>query len=1478
MKDITAPTFDFSSDLDMSAANQHQFYVSGTCSEAGDLRVAVGKNSFQHTQFVECDGSSWVTSAIDVSGIPSTSLVSVKITATMTDAAGNPAAEEKSKTVQKDTTSRSVAIDRLSGDPNKAPPINHGNAASYPVAGGCSQHTGDVTVTVGGTAEGTGECSDGRWTATVNVPSTVSDGAAIAVSASFGSGADKVSDATTALKDTVVPTLKLTPSPITSLNQDSYDLDGGCTGGQGAVSLDIGGISASANCASDAWQVNNLDVNGLTGSSITITVDVSDAAGNPAVQLSKTVTRDVEAPTLTITSAEDITIANEGSYTITGTCGETGTGNVKITIGSGTPQTIDCTASDWTLSPTIADIPEGLNLALVVEHWDSYENVEVVSDQTISKDTVPPTITITSDAMVNKEEVAAPYLISGECEGGEQVHIVVGAQNAVKVNCMNGQWEYSADLSVYSDRDQDVDVTVSQQDDLENPSGDDQTLEIDVTRPTLEITTHPPDMLADNPTFYIFGRCSGLRHSPKVQPVTIIINGHYQLTVNNSNHCVQVNVFGEWNDHYGSTFSAVDRIKENVADGMNIPVVVTMPDAWGNIGEITTTFNKDTIAPQVTITTPLAEITEGNVNSYPLSGRCTFGDRPLAVAVGTATPDGTVDCQTGGTWSASVNVSSLERGTFDVTASQTDTLDNTGDDNESITKTIGRMVVSVGGAHTCALKPNGQVACWGSGGSGRLGNGATANSSTPVDVQASSTDTSTLSGIAAISSGSTHTCAVTTGGNVKCWGRGDQGRLGDGATTDSSTPVDVPASSTDTSTLSGIAAISSGGSHTCALTEGGNVKCWGAGGKGRLGNGATANSSTPVDVQASSTDTSALSGIAAISSGSSHTCAVTTGGNVKCWGSGDRGRLGNGATTDSLTPVEVQASSTDPSALGDIAGISSGSTHTCAVTTGGNVKCWGRGDQGRLGNGATTDSSTPVEVQASSTDPSALGDIAGISSGGSHTCAVTIGGNVKCWGNGDFGQLGNKATISSATPVDVQASSTGTSALSGIAVISSGSSHSCALTEGGNVKCWGNGNNGRLGNGRAGSRLAPVDVHTNSTDSSALSGIAAISAGSSHTCALTIGGNVKCWGNGDYGQLGNKATADSSTPVEVQASSTDPSALGDIAEIGLGNSHSCAVTTGGNVKCWGRGEYGQLGNKGTTDSSTPVDVQASSTGTSALSSIAAISSGSAHTCAVTTGGNVKCWGRGDQGQLGNKATADSSTPVDVQASSTGTSVLSSIAAISSGGSHTCAVTTGGNVKCWGDGYYGQLGNNAAVDSSTPVDVQASSTGTSILSSIAAISSGAYSTCALTEGGNVKCWGDGNNGQLGNKATANSLTPVDVHTSSTDPSALGDIAAISTRVSHTCAVTEGGNVKCWGYGYYGQLGNKATADSSTPVDVQASSTGTSALSDIAAINAGSAHTCALTEGDNVKCWGIEGSGQLGNNGVGVAISVIGLGHH
>jgi len=596
--------------------------------------------------------------------------------------------------------------------------------------------------------------------------------------------------------------------------------------------------------------------------------------------------------------------------------------------------------------------------------------------------------------------------------------------------------------------------------------------------------------------------------------------------------------------------------------------------------------------------------------------------------------------------------------------------------------TSGVTSISTGIDHTCALTTTGGVKCWGGNYFGQLGDGTTTYRNTPVDV------VGLTSGIASVSSGGDHTCAVTNSGGVKCWGDNDFGQLGDGTYSDSYVPVDV------VDLTSGIISVSTGYRHTCAVTTSGGVKCWGSNYYGELGDGTTTYSNIPVDV------VGLTSGVAFASSGYRHTCAVTTSGGVKCWGWNENGQLGVGTTRRRYTPVDVVGLTSG------IASISSGGRHICAVTTSGGVKCWGSNKNGQLGDGTTTNSYTPVDVVGLTSG------VASVSSGNLHTCAVTNSGGVKCWGSNYYSQLGDGSDISRYTPVDV------VGLTSGVASVSSGNLHTCALTSSEGVKCWGNNDYGQLGDGTTTDSNIPVDVV------GLTSGIASVSSGVDHTCAVTNSGGVKCWGSNFIGKLGDGTSTDSYMPVDVVELTSG------VDSVSSGNRHTCAVTTSGGVKCWGNNDYGQLGDGTTTNSYIPVDVVGLTSG------IASVSSGVDHTCAVTNSGGVKCWGSNFIGMLGDGTSTDSYMPVDV------VGLTSGVASISSVGNHTCAVTTSGGVKCWGDDYYGQLGDGTTTDSYTPVDVEG------LTSGIASISSGGGHTCAVTTSGGVKCWGDNLSGQLG----------------------------------------------------------------------------------------------------------------------------------
>jgi alpha-tubulin suppressor-like RCC1 family protein len=345
--------------------------------------------------------------------------------------------------------------------------------------------------------------------------------------------------------------------------------------------------------------------------------------------------------------------------------------------------------------------------------------------------------------------------------------------------------------------------------------------------------------------------------------------------------------------------------------------------------------------------------------------------------------------------------------------------------------------IAAGDTFSCALLLNRTVKCWGSNAEGRLGDGTVSNRTAPVPV-------ANLANVAVLVGGNTHTCALLTDETVKCWGSNAFGQLGDGTTQVRTAPVSV--------NLQGVKAIAAGYDVTCALLSGGNVSCWGRNNEGQLGNGLTTNSSNPVNT--------ALTGVISIGVGYQHACAVLSDRTVKCWGRNADGELGNGTRTSSKSPVFVK----DPwgNNLQSTRALALRSSHTCALSTGGIVRCWGFNGNGRVGNGGNTVVTTATQV---------LDSASSVSVGSSHTCATLTNATVRCWGRNHVGQLGIGSTDETGaySPVIVPS-------LTGVIAVGLGNYHTCAVLTDGTAKCWGENSASQVGDGTQSNRPAPVMV------------------------------------------------------------------------------------------------------------------------------------------------------------------------------------------------------------------------------------------------------------------------------------------------------------------------------------------------------------------------------------------------------------------
>ena len=561
-----------------------------------------------------------------------------------------------------------------------------------------------------------------------------------------------------------VPSLTITtPSAINSINQNGYSVSGTCPVADQSIQVVIGNLDFDTDCVSNNWSLENKDVSALTASSITITADTTDAAGNAVAQVSVNVDRDIIAPVLIITTSDlNINAANVGTYTLAGSC--EGTTDVTITIGNLDAVTVSCASTIWTLpGKDMSDLGDGQNIDVLITQDDTAGNHGSLS-KTLNKDVVAPDVAMTSSLLVSSSNVNS-FPMAGTCgeNGTGLVSITIAGGTATSADCQGENWEKNVNLSTEAEGN--ISVSIVHQDALGNGTTITPTLNKDTVAPTLTITSPAMMNSANQNAYTIRGTC------------------------NEDGAQITVSIVGQSNSLSFTCASSAWQVSgdfTSLGDNTQIGVTASVQDGHGNRSEQTASFAKDATPPEVTINTP-AELTADNKAAFPLSGSCNENEREVVVSANTTILPATQPTCQSSAWTTSIDLSTLIS-TFkrDITIRvyQVDAAGNRGDAPVKVIlrkrKTFLHSKIASGRYHSCALSSGGGVKCWGWQAFGLLGNNSVVASSNilyPVDVVGRDTDNNSsgdgvLGNIVQISTGGSHTCALNSSGNVLCWGLG----------------------------------------------------------------------------------------------------------------------------------------------------------------------------------------------------------------------------------------------------------------------------------------------------------------------------------------------------------------------------------------------------------------------------------------------------------------------------------------------------------------------------------------------------------------------------------------------------------------------------------------------------------------------------------------------------------------------------------
>ena len=754
-----------------------------------------------------------------------------------------------------------------------------------------------------------------------------------------------------------------------------------------------------------------------------------------------------------------------------------------------------------------------------------------------------------------------------------------------------------------------------------------------------------------------------------------------------------------------------------------------------------------------------------------------------------------------------------------------------------VTKTFCQ--ISNGFRTSVGLDKNGKAWGWGNNNKGQIGDNTITQRNTPVSILGVSKT------FCKITTGQYHTIGLDKNGKIWGWGYNDKGQLGVNSVVSTSTPTailganktfcQVTAGFNHTIavdfrgkvwgwgynnfgqityltyltpvliSLSPTSFISAGQQHSLGLKKNGQIWSWGYNTVGQLGNNSVLPAATPLFIFGGPSKT-----FCKITGGFSHSISLDYLGKTWGWGYNNYGQLGINSTVCKSTPVVILGVNKT------FCQISAGQYHNFSIDFRGKSWIWGRNDQGQLGINSIECKSTPTAVLGANKT------FCQISSGYLHTMAVDKYGFPWSWGYNNNGQLGNNTIVSFSTPI----------AIFGIdktfCQISSGQQNTFGLDKYGKVWGWGLNLIGQLGINTLVCKSTPIAIlGVNKT-------FCQISSGLKHTITLDFRGKIWGWGYNGKGQLGINLGANcQSTPVVILGVNKT------FCKISAGDSQTFGIDKNGKLWGWGNNTQGVLGDYTTVSKSTPVAVLG------VLKTFCKISAGYAHTIVIDKYGKVWCWGFGGAGEVGSPG--NYSTPKAILG------ITKTFCQISAGYFSSMGIDKNGKVWGWGYNNKGQLGVNSTTNKATPTAILG------VNKTFCKIAAAQNYTLAIDNYNRVWGWGYNASGQLGDGTTVQKLTPVMISLSPTNFISGGLNWQIPSLV-HSTGLKTNGQIYTWGDNQYGEIGNNNTAAVCVPTLVEKSTKNKT----FCKISAGNNHTISIDLRGKVWTWGLNTTGQLGNN--------------